>query len=284
MLNKPLLDYSELASFYIQTPLYSLQGLPDLPEGYRIPNLDKETEENVRNITIAHRARLVFDFQGPIDCYCQRCEGASIFRRPHSGDTSPEEYLFQTFHCSRKAEHQLSFALHFDFESALVEKIGQLPSVADLAAAALLRYRKALPEGLLSEFSRALGLAAHGIGVGSFVYLRRVFERLLEDAHTRAKDSAAWNEANYAQATKMEQKIEALTGFLPEFLVKNRSMYAILSRGVHSLSEEDCLAHFPIMRAGIELILDETLERTAREMKIKEAESAIAKIRGSLKP
>jgi hypothetical protein len=34
------------------------------------------------------------------------------------------------------------------------------------------------------KFTKGLGLAAHGVGIGSFVYLRRIFENLIEEAHT----------------------------------------------------------------------------------------------------
>ncbi len=37
-------------------------------------------------------------------------------------------------------------------------------------------------------------------------------------------------------------------------------MYSILSKGIHELSEEECLQYFKLMKIGIELILDEQLE------------------------
>ena len=39
------------------------------------------------------------------------------------------------------------------------------------------QYDKELRKPDLKEFTRAIGLAANGVGIGSFVYLRRIFER-----------------------------------------------------------------------------------------------------------
>jgi hypothetical protein len=63
-----------------------------------------------------------------------------------------------------------------------VQKIGQTPSMADIAHGEL----KGIP-GINSrdrkELGRALGLFAHETPLGAFVYLRRVFERMVERAH-----------------------------------------------------------------------------------------------------
>ena len=70
---------------------------------------------------------------------------------------------------------------------------------------------------------------------------------------------------------------------LPEFLVENRKLYGIMSVGVHTLSEAECLAAFPVVRIGIDLILDEHLERHAREKKITEASKKISLLGTTLK-
>ena len=42
-----------------------------------------------------------------------------------------------------------------------------------------------------------------------------------------------------------------------------------MSKAVHELSEAECLEYFGTVRVGIELILDEELERTERDKKLK---------------
>lgn len=66
----------------------------------------------------------------------------------------------------------------------------------------------------------------------------------------------------------MDDKIMILKQHLPKFLVENRTLYGIMSVGVHTLSEAECLAAFPVVRVGIELILDEHLERHIRKTKL----------------
>ena len=132
------------------------------------------------------------------------------------------------------------------------------------------------------EFSKAIGLVSHGVGIGSFVYLRRIFEHLIEEAHQEAIKNESWNEENYNKS-RMDEKIVLLKDYLPDFLVKNSFIYSILSKGIHQLSEAECLKHFDAVRLGIELILDEKLERLNREAKIREAEKSISEIYSKLK-
>jgi len=69
---------------------------------------------------------------------------------------------------------------------------------------------------------------------------------------------------------------------LPSFLVENRGLYSILSKGIHSLSEEECLRYFDTVRVGIELILDEKHEQLEKRKKLEKAKSAISDLRGKI--
>lgn len=48
-----------------------------------------------------------------------------------------------------------------------------------------------------------------------------------------------------------------------------------MSKGIHELSEEECLEMFPIVRSGIELILDEKIEKIEKDKKVAEASRSI---------
>ena len=65
----------------------------------------------------------------------------------------------------------------------------------------------------------------------------------------------------------MDEKIYTLKDYLPSFIVKNRAVYGILSKGIHELSEDECLAYFGCMRSSIELILDERIEQVKKRKK-----------------
>lgn len=81
----------------------------------------------------------------------------------------------------------------------------------------------------------------------------------------------------------MDKKITVLKSFLPPFLVTNSKLYSILSKGIHELTENECLNIFEHVKLGIELILDEKIEQIDREKKIKEAEQKLNSINNEIK-
>lgn len=167
-------------------------------------------------------------------------------------------------------------------EQSVIIKIGQHPSVADFHISKIKQYNKVLPKDKLGEFTRAIGLAANGVGIGSFVYLRRIFEYLILEAYKKALKDNAINESDFLRA-RMDEKIELLEELLPNFLVENKSIYSILSLGVHELDENTCLTHFDTLRVGIEIILDEKLDEFKKRKKIEDAMKKIGDLKGKIK-
>ncbi len=165
--------------------------------------------------------------------------------------------------CKRYGE-VLDFFIHYDADKHILMKVGQYPSVADFHIYELKRYDKVLSKEKLKEISRAIGLAANGIGIGSFVYLRRIFEHLIWTTFNEQKAAINIVDKDFA-AMKMDVKIQTIKDYLPNFLVENKSLYSILSLGIHKLTEEECLAYFTTVRHSIEVILDEKLEAKKQE-------------------
>jgi hypothetical protein len=218
--------------------------------------------------------------QETIDAYCLECGQPSVFRRETTSQGTPRPGLRRigtptdpvvkapkdsgdrdfslTFTCSRDSNHRMRF--YFHAQNLKISKVGQYPSLADLQLQDLTKYRKILSPQAHREFSRAVRLYANGIGIGAFVYLRRIFENLIESAHQRAMQNTSWDERNFPG--RIQEKIRLLRGYLPEMLVQNSGMYSILSKGIHSLSEDECLEYFTTVRLGIEMILDEEYGKT----------------------
>ncbi|HEY4786063.1 MAG TPA: hypothetical protein VIH57_08435 [Bacteroidales bacterium] len=161
-------------------------------------------------------------------------------------------------------------------------KVGQYPSVADFHIYEIKQYTKLLPTEKLKEFTRAIGLAANGVGIGSFVYLRRIFEHLIYEAYSKAKADGAVSDSDFQRA-RMDEKIDLLHSYLPAFLVENKGMYSILSLGIHELNEKTCLDHFDTLRVGIEVILDEKLDELRKKEKIELAKQKLAELKGHIK-
>ena len=105
---------------------------------------------------------------------------------------------------------------------------------------------------------------------------------MIDEAHQILNKIQGWDEEVYIKA-RMNDKIEILKSQLPDFLVENKSLYGILSKGIHELSEDDCKNYFPTVKLGIELILDEKLEAKKKNDKIELARKSLAAIKGELK-
>jgi hypothetical protein len=177
-----------------------------------------------------------------------------------------------TAYCSRYEHHVMRF--YFAIRNKQLIKVGQHPSLADVANAELQKYRKVLGEERGAELYKAIGLAAHGIGVGSFVYLRRVFESLLAEHKDRAASSG--HDIPGYNTMKVGERIEALRLTLPDFLIGNKVIYGILSLGIHSATEDQCLVAFPVLKNAILLILQLDAERLEREATLKTLTKDIA--------
>jgi len=215
------------------------------------------------------------------DAYCPSCGQHSIFKRNFLGsrpgmykDWLSTNSLIAQFVCSRNKSHVLKFWVRVDGEKRSMQKVGQFPSLATLSMYDIRKYGTVLEKNTFRELTKAIGLAAHGVGIGSFVYIRRIFEGLVEEAHQQATQEKDWDEKSYREG-RMDDRIRLLSDFLPKFLVEHRSLYGILSKGVHELSEDECLAAFPAVKAGIEIILDDKIRIDAEQKKIAEAKRAI---------
>lgn len=163
-----------------------------------------------------------------------------------------------------------------------MSKVGQYPSVADFHIGQVHKYNKVLPKDKMREFTKAIGLAANGIGVGSFVYLRRIFEYLVSGALEIAKNDKPDFDANTFSSAKMNTKIQMLSGYLPDYLVEHNAIYGILSKGIHELSEDECKGYFGVLKASIELILEEKLDAYQKEKRKKDISVALSQIAGEM--
>lgn len=187
-----------------------------------------------------------------------------------------------TLTCKRTYDEKLTFFVFIDISTGTIVKAGQLPSLADLQFGELSKkYDRLMDRRDLKEFKKAIGLAAHGTGIGSFVYLRRIFENLIEDAYQQNKNSLGIEEIEYRKL-RMTEKVSTLSAHLPSQLVKMKSVYSILSKGIHELDEKECLAYFDVTKLAIELILDQKIEEDRKKKRDADVLQKIAEIESKL--
>ncbi len=130
------------------------------------------------------------------DSYCVHCKMNTPFRSARvtshrmewlriTNNKIVEDGIFTLhMHCMRNYYHIYSYV--FKVAGDRIFKIGQYPSLEDIARSDMEKYRDVLDAADFSELHRAGGLISHGVGIAAFVYLRRIFERLIYRHHDAA--------------------------------------------------------------------------------------------------
>jgi hypothetical protein len=217
-----------------------------------------------------------------LDGYCPSCGEKRTFRRSFSSMKASDYQSFAVdseirnddlaLRCTRY-DHRILF--HCRIDKGRIQKIGQYPSFADIAIDESKSYSRLLSKSDAAEFHKALGLAAHDVGIGSYVYLRRIFERLIQKRFDEFKTSENWSDEDFKKL-RMAERIEFLQGHLPSFLVRNAKLYSILSVGVHELDEKQCLAFFDVLKQSTIVILEEDRLKKEEIERQKKLEKQIA--------
>lgn len=244
--------------FYFETPLYS-------------PILISDIEEI---------------FEGEVDAHSVKYGSDTTYLIDQRTMDDGQQNRFVNFYKirllnKRKADDKLYFFVLVG--SVAVIKVGQYPSLADLQLKQIdKKYKDQLNKVEIKEFKKAIGLAAHGEGAGSFVHLRRVFEGLIKESFMKHKSELAMTEQEFL-GRRMVEKVEVLQNYLPSELLQMKEAYTILSQGVHELSEDECKEYFPILKLSIELILDEKIEAEAKEQRSQAVKRQLAAINAHLR-
>ena len=280
---KQIEDFT-ISEFFFDIPLYTTI---------------KITDKNIsilEDILLLNKNDISFEGYNPI----KKFESTFIIERRYEEEYHPFDYSFKKSYKNMNLEFLVeggyrtidikckryddifTFSIFYDAKEKYLIKIGQYPSIADFHIYEIKQYNKLLSNDVLKEFTKAIGLAANGVGIGSFVYLRRIFENLILESFEEAKQEGKVKD-EALNKSRMDEKIGLLKDYLPSFLVENKSIYSILSKGIHELDENTCLEYFETMKLGIEIILDQKLEKKKQKDKEEEAKKRIAQLNGKLK-
>lgn len=235
-----------------------------------------------------------FLWRGAVDIYCPECKQNSVFKLQGPGYGTAEEakklpeqgVVIAHATCQRESKvcpgYPCGAGLYVCFLRAKdqVTKIGQHPSKATVDFGTLDPAFSELTSEFRAEIGKAVGLRSHGIGVGSFVYLRRVFEALLEQARVKAAALPDWEAGEYS-ACRVRERIALLAKHLPARLVDCADLYSVLSKGIHELTEDECLEQFDVVFQGIQLILSQRREDKQYEAITKKVRAVASKHSGS---
>ncbi|MDR2711444.1 MAG: hypothetical protein LBB65_09045 [Burkholderiales bacterium] len=197
---------------------------------------------------------------GQIDTYCDACNKQRTFLcqcTRGGGSVSLAEMksspLFFKFSCvTCKKEHREYWVeQELGEENIRLQKCGELPRLKLVRNKTLQRFLKEDAD----NYEKATICLHHGYGVGAFAYFRRVVEknidRLLDlvqqDAQSSGDQPTLDAIAELRRNPLMRERIEIANSVLPSHLKPDGlnplgRLYQVLSEGVHSLSEAECLA------------------------------------------
>lgn len=151
-------------------------------------------------------------------------------------------------------------------------KTGQYPSILDFDNT-LKAYSKILKDkSIAKEIFNAEKLKTQNMGVGAFLYLRRIFEKLIIEKYEQTKLENNIDEKTF-RAADTKDKVDLLhkKGLLPDYMANTVAfVYPILSKGLHQLEEEECNSYYPTLREAILLILKEKAD-LEKDEKLKKA-------------
>lgn len=223
------------------------------------------------------------DNLGVFDCFCTKCGMLTPFigkgiNLPHNGGqlrdgnklaNPPSAFAIRVI-CQRDYN---SYLYVFHSVNGRIYKIGQHPSLSDISFGELRGIDGVLDALDRKELGTAIGLFSHDAASGAFVYLRRVFERMILRAYEReASERGAIEDFH---KLRMHEKIAALRNQLPNRVVKNGGVFSVISVGIHELSDEECKAMFPVVKAVIFQMLEEEAHKRKREIADRNTDDAL---------
>lgn len=210
-----------------------------------------------------------------ITLHCETCGGIRIYASliPRVSANSTNSRHFITYQCRNCKARYKTFALFFSLDDSGALKYGEEPSFGPpipTRASKLIGSDREL-------FFKGRRCELQGLGVGAFTYYRRVLEdqrnRIFDEILRVLKVMDANNPViPEIEAAKNEKRfndsIDVIKHGLPASLLINGEnplhlLYSALSKGVHSMSDEECLELATAVRA----VLFEFSERLAEALK-----------------
>ena len=229
-----------------------------------------------------------------LHCPSERCNGMRVFRvtkAPRTTEVPTEnfQFLYLDYKCSNCAEHIRTYSLAVQMSErgpdGIAYKFGELPAFGPPTPARLLKLIG--PDREL--FLRGRRCENQGLGIGAFVYYRRVIEgqknRIIDEIVKVSKKIGADSEVLEALAmakgeTQFSKAIETIKPAVPQALLINGHnpltlLHSALSEGLHQESDEACLE----IATSVRIVLAELSDRLGQALKDEaELSKAVARL------
>ena len=216
-----------------------------------------------------------------LHCPSDSCSGIRFFRCTNSDIPDIPDNTFHFFYVSyvcsncRKTEKTFSLAAQRDDKkvSGKCYKFGELPEYGPPIASRLIKLIG--PDREL--FLKGRRCENQGLGIGAFVYYRRVVEeqrcRILDEVIKVSRKVGASAEAiklleKAKTETQFSKSLASVKDAIPQALLINGHnpltlLHSALSDGLHQRSDEQCLE----IASSIRVVLAELSERLAQALK-----------------
>lgn len=220
-----------------------------------------------------------------LHCGSEVCNGTRFFR--FVGKTAPVlnddkfTFIFVTYRCYNCLSEEKTFSIAAAMDSKFSEsgkcyKFGELPNFGPPAPAKLIKLIGPDRE----EFLKGRRCENQGLGVGAFIYYRRVVEnqkdRILNEIIRVSEKIGAPEQKieilkNAVKETQFSTALKSAKDAIPESLLINGHnplllLHGALSEGVHALTDEKCLE----IASSVRVVLAELSERLSQALKDEE--------------
>ncbi len=216
-----------------------------------------------------------------LHCSHEACNGNRFFRYIGHGEIvlrTSRQLLYLTYRCSncQKTVKTFSIAARIDEQrnpTGELYKLGEMPPYGPPTPPILLKLigpdREIFLKGRRCE--------NQGLGIGAFIYYRRVVEnqknRILKEIvkvaeKINAPDQTLKTLKAAIAETQFQKALDMSKDAIPESLLINghspvRLLHGALSKGVHAMSDEECLD----FASSVRVVLSELSDRLAQALK-----------------
>ena len=187
---------------------------------------------------------------------------------PHRNQEFFIDYLFFCTGCKRIHYYTLMF------KGNAVTKIGQYPSFASKEKLELKKYKNLnIVKKYYIELMRSVDAYSQHMGIASFVYLRRIYEHIIETEYSKFLKEEQNPKASFDEKMKaVDNKMHIIP---PELDSQKSKIYSVLSKGIHEYEEDECYELYPAMRTIIILMLENYLSDKESKKQLKEIEKTL---------
>lgn len=235
-----------------------------------------------------------------IDDYCKTCGAIKVFqdsieklmcdtfaadimgscpRTSSCEDASPATPIFMTKQYSinlslkcAKCNEQHYYSILFMGDKII--KIGQYPSFAEKEKQEIKKYKNVISKYYIELMCAENAYSMH-MGIASFVYLRRIYEHIVETEYNRLSIPNSSEKVSFDD--KMKRVDKEIKIIPPELNAQKSKIYSVLSKGIHEYEEKECYDIYPMMKTIILITLERYLAEKEQRKKLDDLRAFLEK-------